>query len=63
MIDALCQRYGCLPSALIMEDTSILYRLALIAEGSEEQSDALNGAGGMEAQLANMSMKVPGSIG
>ena len=34
-IDALCRRYGCLPSALMREDVSLLYNVRLLALASE----------------------------
>ena len=33
LIDALCQRYGALPSQVLAEDVEMLTMLALIAEG------------------------------
>lgn len=40
MIDSLCQRYSCLPSQLLKEDTSMLYRLALISMAGGDQTPA-----------------------
>ena len=37
MIDGLCQRYGCLPSALLSEDATILRMLAVVTEGQPER--------------------------
>ena len=37
MIDGLCQRYSCLPSALLSEDVTILRMLAVVTEGQPEQ--------------------------
>lgn len=37
-MDGLCQRYHVLPSALLREDVSILQRLAILAEGKEEEA-------------------------
>ncbi len=51
LIDGLCQRYGCLPSQLLEEDTDILLKMQTILSLSgdnEKQSD-------MESSLANMS--------
>lgn len=33
LIDGLCQRYGCLPSALLAEDVGILKMLSVVALG------------------------------
>ena len=33
LIDALCQRYGALPSQVLAEDVEMLMMLALISEG------------------------------
>jgi len=38
MIDGLCQRYSCLPSALLSEDVTILRMLATVVEGQPEQN-------------------------
>jgi len=38
MIDGLCQRYSCLPSALLSEDATILRMLATVVEGQPEQN-------------------------
>lgn len=35
MIDLLCRRYGCLPSQLMEEDVSLLYRLNVLALAGE----------------------------
>jgi len=37
MIDGLCQRYGCLPSALLSEDVTIMRMLAIVTEGQPER--------------------------
>ena len=37
LVDGLCQRYGCLPSALLQEDVTVLRMLAVVAEGQPEQ--------------------------
>lgn len=33
LIDGLCQRYHCLPSALLAEDVSVIKMLAIVALG------------------------------
>ena len=39
MILGLCERFGCLPSALLAEDASILRLLRIKALGTPEQSE------------------------
>ena len=36
-IDGICQRYSCLPSALLAEDVGILRMLAIVNEGKVEE--------------------------
>ena len=36
LIDGLCQRYSCLPSALLAEDVTILQMVAIVQEGQPE---------------------------
>ena len=38
IIDGICQRYSCLPSAVLAEDVGILRMLAIISEGKIEES-------------------------
>ena len=41
IIDGLCQRYSCLPSAVMAEDVGILRMLAIVTEGKvEDESSA-----------------------
>ena len=52
MIDALCQRYGCLPSELLAEDADLmLWMHGVLRLGQPEES----AEAGMEEQLAGMS--------
>ena len=61
LIDRLCQRYSCLPSQLLNEDASLLRSLNILSEAGELQSasedgtKSNNGAGDIEASLANVS--------
>lgn len=43
MIDTLCQRYGCLPSALLKEDAGLLRMVRIVALGRAE-SPAMAGS-------------------
>ena len=36
IVDGICQRYSCLPSALMSEDVGILRTLAIVGEGKVE---------------------------
>ena len=36
IVDGICQRYSCLPSALLREDAGILRMLAIVSEGKVE---------------------------
>lgn len=36
LIDGLCQRYSCLPSALLAEEATILKMVAIVQEGQPE---------------------------
>ena len=58
MIDNLCQRYGCLPSALLAEDIDRIIRMhSILALAGDEQGSSGNAPGNnMEQSLANMSM-------
>ena len=38
IVDGICQRYSCLPSAVLAEDVGILRMLAIISEGKIEES-------------------------
>ena len=37
IVDGICQRYSCLPSAVMAEDVSILRMLAIVADGKVEE--------------------------
>lgn len=39
MIITLCERFGCLPSALLAEDVSLLRYLKILSYGSPEGGD------------------------
>ena len=54
MIDGLCQRYGCLPSQLMEEDTDLLFGIINILSLVGDDA-APNKAQSMEEQLANLS--------
>jgi len=59
MIDSLCQRYGCLPSALLAENADLLLRMhRILAEGRPEGE----GESSVEEQLAAMSKAMPEGI-
>lgn len=47
MIDGLCQRYGCLPSALLKEDAGLLRLVKTVALGQAEPP----GRGAAEAEV------------
>ena len=36
IVDGICQRYGCLPSAVMGEDVGILKMLSIVGEGKVE---------------------------
>ena len=36
VVDGICQRYSCLPSALMHEDVTVLRMLAIVGEGKVE---------------------------
>jgi len=38
IVDGICQRYSCLPSALLREDAGILRMLTIVSEGRVEES-------------------------
>ena len=40
IIDGICQRYSCLPSAVMSEDVGILRMLTIIAEGKIEDESS-----------------------
>jgi hypothetical protein len=54
LIDNICQRYGCLPSQLMEEDTDLLFGIMNILSLVGDDS-APNKAQSMEEQLANLS--------
>ena len=57
MLDGLCQRYGCLPSALLAEDGDRLLRmLQLVSAGRMEQQAPT----GIEDELAGVSRSIGG---
>jgi len=37
IVDGICQRYSCLPSAVMAEDVGILRMLAIVGEGKIEE--------------------------
>ena len=37
IVDGICQRYSCLPSAVLAEDVGILRMLTIISEGKVEE--------------------------
>jgi len=37
IVDGICQRYSCLPSALMDEDVGIMRMLAIVGEGNVEE--------------------------
>ncbi|MBP8301853.1 MAG: hypothetical protein KA020_15895 [Planctomycetes bacterium] len=37
MVDGLCRRYHCLPSALEQEDSTLLYMLNILAEAAPNE--------------------------
>ena len=37
IVDGICQRYSCLPSALMDEDVGIMRMLAIVGEGKVEE--------------------------
>jgi hypothetical protein len=39
LIDGLCQRYSCLPSALMAEDATLLRMIAIVQEGKPEEEN------------------------
>ena len=38
IMDGLCQRYSCLPSAVLAEDVGILRMLTIVSEGKVEET-------------------------
>ena len=40
IIDGICQRYSCLPSAVLAEDVGILRMLAIVSEGKVEDESS-----------------------
>tara|TARA_R110000824_G_scaffold20323_1_gene76779 strand:- start:409 stop:663 length:255 start_codon:yes stop_codon:yes gene_type:complete len=40
IIDGICQRYSCLPSAVLAEDVGILRMLAIVSEGKLEDESS-----------------------
>ena len=58
IIDALCQRYSCLPSALLAEDADLIFRMHQMIAEAHPEGDAESEMG-MEQQLAGMSSAMP----
>ena len=40
IVDGICQRYSCLPSAVMAEDVGILRMLAIVGEGKLEDESS-----------------------
>jgi hypothetical protein len=40
IVDGICQRYSCLPSAVMLEDVGILRTLAIVDEGKVEEKSS-----------------------
>ena len=40
IVDGICQRYGCLPSAVMAEDVGILRMLSIVGEGKVEDESS-----------------------
>ena len=40
IVDGICQRYSCLPSAVLAEDVGILRMLAIVSEGKVEDESS-----------------------
>jgi hypothetical protein len=40
IVDGICQRYSCLPSAVLAEDVGILRLLAIVSEGKVEDESS-----------------------
>lgn len=38
IVDGICQRYSCLPSAVLAEDVGILRMLTIVSEGKVEET-------------------------
>ena len=57
LIDGLCQRYGCLPSALLKESAEVLRMVKLLESGKEgaKTPQDLTGPEAMEEALSNAS--------
>ena len=40
IVDGICQRYSCLPSAVMAEDVGVLRMLAIVSEGKVEEESS-----------------------
>jgi len=40
IVDGICQRYSCLPSAVLAEDVGVLRLLAIVSEGKLEDESS-----------------------
>ena len=60
LIDRICQRYSCLPSQLLNEDIYMIQMINILSAAGELNGDqggynSMEGAGDIEASLANTS--------